>query len=127
VDISRHGSRRYRGTTSVISGLRLKIGAEYQWQNNVRWDAANKQIIIDAGWIPHTDGKTKHDYQIRLSLEDVAALVTLLGHAGSASDADKLRDLLSKNVPALVKLLACATGLVPTPMAEDKAAAVKPG
>ena len=120
MDISRRGSERDRGPTSVISGLRLKVGAQSQWENNVRWDATRKQIVIDTRWVKHTDERTHHDYSIRLSLEDVSALITILGHAGSASDANLLRDHLGKQVPALVKLLACATGLVPTPMVEAK-------
>jgi hypothetical protein len=124
MDISR-GAQRDRGQTTVINELVLRVGSEYKWHDKVRWDPATKKVVIDAGWVRHTDGRTHHNYQIRLSLEDVSALVTILGHAGLASDATLLRDHLGKQVPALVKLLACATGLVPTPMAEVKPGAVK--
>jgi len=49
MDINRRGSQRNRGTTSVISGLGLRVGGDYQWENNVRWDSAKKQIVINAG------------------------------------------------------------------------------
>ena len=92
--------------------------ANDRWLDNVRWDSESKQIVIEARYVLHTDGITHHNYRILSSLEDVTALVALLGHAGSASDAELLREHLGKNIPAIVKLLACATGLVPTPMPE---------
>ena len=118
MDILRWGSQRDRGTKYVISGLRLNSGTGQAWQDNVQWNEKTKQIIINAAWVPLGDGRTNHTYSIRLSLEDVSALVAILGHAGSAGDASLLRDHLRNQVPDLVKLLACATGLVPTPLKE---------
>ncbi len=119
MDISRKGAERDRGTTSIISGLPLSGGKEF-WTDNVYWDNAKKQVVICAQRVLHTDGKTHHNYTIRLSLKDVTELIGLLGHAGSARDAALFRDHLSKHVPAIVKLLACATGLFPTPISVDK-------
>ena len=116
MDIKRHGAQRYRGTTTVLSNLSLTTGKKYAWENTVRWDNATKQIEIRDSWVPAQDGRTRHTYYIRLSLDDVTALISLLGHAASAEDATLLRDRLGKDIPALVKLLACATGIVPTPM-----------
>jgi hypothetical protein len=118
MDILRRGSSRDHGPTFIISGQSLKKA--YEWEANVRWDHISKQIIIFVPSVPYGDGHTNHDYYIRLSLEDISYLVTLLGHAGSATDASSLRDHLRQQVPALVKLLACATSLVPTPMADSK-------
>ena len=118
MDIVRRGSYRDRGSTPVISGLSLKEA--YEWKRNARWDHATKQIIIRVPYVPYGDGRTNHDYHIRLTLEDISSLLRLVGHAGSANDASLLRDHLGQYVPALVKLLACATGLVPTPMVESK-------
>lgn len=119
-DIKRHGEQRNRGTKYILKGLSLKSETGRSRVDNVRWHPDNKEIVIGAAWVPHGDGRTNHNYPICLSLEDVSALVAILGHAGSASDASLLRDHLGKQVPALIKLLACATGLVPTPMAEIK-------
>jgi hypothetical protein len=116
MDISRYGALRYRGTTSIVSGLSLKAGNDNQWLNSVQWNTDTKQIIISAAYVPYGDGHTHHNYRVCLSLDDVVSLVTLLGHAGSAQDASLLRDRLNEHIPALVKLLACATGLVPGPM-----------
>jgi hypothetical protein len=82
--------------------------------------------VIRASNVPVKHGRTSHDYFIYLTLEDVSALLTLLGHARSASDATLLRDHLADHVPALVKLLACATGLVPMPMVEKEVEAPDP-
>ncbi len=120
MDISRHGAKRFRGITSILSGLRLKIGSEHKWHDNVQWESYSRHIVIKAGYIPHQDGITRHDYEIRLSLEDVAALVTILGHASSAANATQLQDLLGKNIPAIVKILACATGIAPMPILDAK-------
>jgi hypothetical protein len=120
MEIRRRASRRYRGTKAIIPPLSLNWETDDSWKKNVRWDAEKKEIVIRASNVPHSDGRTNHHYFIRLSLEDVSALLTLLGHAGSASDASLLRDHLAEHVPALVKLLACATGLVPKPMAEPE-------
>jgi hypothetical protein len=121
MDISRRGSDRDRGTSSIIAGLSFSVGGKYEWQDNVRWDTQWKQIVISVPRVRHQDGRTHHNYQIRLSLNDVASLIAVVGHAGSAKDAELLRTELEKNVPAIVKLLACATGLVPTPMVETDA------
>jgi hypothetical protein len=123
VDIIRYGSQRYRGTKYLFRNLRLRSGEK--WQNNVRWDTGRKQVAIQVNWIPHDDGKTNHTYCINLSPDDVSALLAILAHAGSASDAELLRKHLAKQVPALVKLLACATGLTPVPMPEDTKADAK--
>ena len=120
MDISRRGAQRDRGPTTIVSGISFKTTSQYRWDNNVSWDPKGKQLIIRPRWIPHTDGITHHNYSIRLTLEDISSLIGLLGHAGSASDAKLLRDHLSKHVPAIVKLLACATGVAPVPLpAED--------
>ena len=117
--VTRHGAERYRGTTTIIPDLSFKSGSEYRWEDNVSWDSASKQLVIKAQWVRHTDGKTHHVYTIRLTLDDISSLVGLLGHAGSATDAKLLRDHLGKHVPAIVKLLACATGVAPTPLPDD--------
>jgi len=119
MDISRSGAQRYRGTTTIVADLSFKTGSEYSWQDNVSWDARAKQLIIRPRWIPHTDGITTHNYSITLNLDDISSLIGLLGHAGSATDAKLLRDHLSKHVPAIVKLLACATGVAPVPIADE--------
>jgi hypothetical protein len=63
---------------------------------------------------------TRHDYWISLSLEDISCLIGLLGHAGSANDAKLLRDHLNRQIPAIVKLLACAAGVAPVPITDDE-------
>lgn len=120
MDIVRSGALRNRGETDIIRSLPFTVGGKYEWQNNVRWDQRLKRIVISAPFIPHPDGQTHHDYRIYLSLDDVAAIITMVGHAGSADDASLLRKTLKDKIPEIVRLLACATGLVPTPMAEVK-------
>jgi len=117
MDISRVASERVHKTKTIVKDLSLEPGTEGSWNDNVRWDKHNKAIVIHATWVPAGPrGRVHHNYTIKLTLEDVTALIQLLGHAGSASDATLLRDHLQEHLPALVKLLACATGLVPTPM-----------
>lgn len=119
MDISRSGSERNRGTTNIVTGLSFKTDAEHSWKNNVSWDQEAHQLIIRPRWVLHTDGITHHNYSIRLTLDDISSLIGLLGHAGSASDAKLLRDHLSKHVPAIVKLLTCATGAAPVPLGDE--------
>src|SRR5256885_16462884 len=111
MDISRHAAERNRGTTRIVSGLSFKTSGKYNFQTNVSWDSRAKQLVINPRWVLPTDGITHHDYSIRLTLDDISTLIGLLGDAGSATDAKLLRDHLSKHVPAIVKLLACATGV----------------
>lgn len=122
MDILRYGSERFRGTTGIISDLKFDTDGQNRWEDNVHWDKRNKTIVIKAPRVRHTDGKTHHTYEIVLTLDDVTALIVLVGHAGTSSDARLLRDRLAENVPALVKLLACATGLTPTPIPAHKTA-----
>ena len=119
MDITRHGAFRNRGTTDLVSNLSLYKGDKPDWRSNVSWNEYYKKIVISGLLIPYQDGVTHHDYKIYLSLEDVSALITIFGHAASEGNAGLLRDLLGKNIPALVKLLACATGLVPVPIADQ--------
>lgn len=119
MDICRYGAERYRKTTAIVTGLSFETKAENNWGNKVSWDPEDKQLVIHLRWVLHTDGITHHNYLIRLTLDDVSSLIGLLGHAGSASDAKLLRDHLSKHVPAIVKLLACATGVAPVPLTEE--------
>jgi len=119
MDITRRGAERDRGETTIISNLPFKTGSKNWWDNNVRWDRLSKKVVIRAPGVCHTDGRTHHDYTIELSLDDVAALIELLGHVGAASDAKSLRDHLGKNIRAIVKLLACATGVAPVPIKEQ--------
>lgn len=120
MDIQRRAALRDRGTRSIVSGLSFKTDAKYDWQNNVRWDPHAKELDIYAHGISHSDGITTHNYTVSLTLDDVAALIEVLGHAASATDAELLRDHLSKSVPAIVKLLACATGIAPAPIVGSK-------
>lgn len=120
MDISRNGAERNRGTITIVSGLSFKTTGKNSWENNVSWDARAKQLVIRPRWVLHTDGITHHDYSIRLTLEDISSLIALLGHAGSETDAKLLRDHLGKDVPAIVKLLACATGVAPIPIRDKQ-------
>jgi hypothetical protein len=121
MDILRRGSQRDYGTNLIVSNLSLE--RSLREEGNVWWDHKYKQIVIRVPWVQYGDGRTHHNYHIYLSLQDISALIMLLGHAGSADDASLLRDHLGQHVPALVKLLACATGLVPTPIVEEAAPA----
>lgn len=111
MDIVRRGAQRNKGITTIASNLAPDI---------VWWDKRSKSIVINALDIPHRDGHTKHNYEIRLTLADFAALLTELGAGISESEAPILRKELRRNIPALVKLLACATGLVPLPLREEE-------
>lgn len=113
MDIYRCGAKRNCGTKTIINGLAFKSGNEYSWRDNVWWSRVEKAIYIRAESILHTDKKTHHDYTIKLTLEDVASLIELLGHAGAKSDARHLRKQLKAKIEAIVKLLACATGIQP--------------
>lgn len=123
MDITRNGAERNRGTTTIVSGLSFKTTGKHSWDNNVSWEPRSKELVIRPRWVLHTDGVTHHNYQIRLTLDDISSLIGLLGHAGSATDAKLLRDHLGKHVPAIVKLLACATGVAPIPLADESPAA----
>jgi hypothetical protein len=118
MEITRTGALRNRGTKMIVSAS-FKTTREYTWESNVDWDQRKKQLVIRPRWVPHTDGVTHHNYSIRLTLEDISALIGLLGHAGSASDAKLLRKHLAKHLPAIVKLLACATGVALVPLDDD--------
>lgn len=119
MDISRRGANRNRGRTDIISKLPFISGSERSWRDNVRWHRVDKVIQITAKRIRHTDGKSHHNYTISLTLEDVAALIEILGHAAEKSDAKLLRDKLKATIPAIVKLLACAIGFQPVEIKED--------
>ena len=93
MEIDRYGSERYRGITSVIGQLPLKAKTGGLWTDNVSWNESKKKIEILAPRVPFGDGHTRHNYLIRLTLEDVSALITILGHAGSASGASLLRTI----------------------------------
>ena len=120
MDISRIGAERNRGITTIVSGLSFKTSGKHSWDNNINWDSKAKQLVIRPRWVLHTDGATHHNYTIRLTLDDISSLIGLLGHAGAASDAKLLRDHLGKHVPAIVKLLACATGVAPMPIIDEE-------
>lgn len=119
MDITRKGAKRNHGTTTIVSGLSFKTDGKHSWDNNVGWDPRSKTLVIHPRWVLHTDGLTRHNYQIRLTLDDISSLIGLLGHAGSTTDAKLLRDHLGKHVPAIVKLLACATGVAPVPLTDE--------
>jgi hypothetical protein len=113
MQITRSGAERHRGTTIVVPHLSFNTSSKDFWENNLTWSPRAKQLDIRAPWVLHTDGITHHNYTVTLTLEDISSLIGLLGHAGSATDARLLRDHLAKHVPAIVKLLACATGVAP--------------
>ena len=119
VRITRRGAQRDRGLTTIVSNLSFNTTSKHSWENNVSWEPKAKELYIRPRWVPHTDGITHHNYTVTLTLDDISSLIGLLGHAGSATDAKLLRDHLAKHVPAIVKLLACATGVAPVPLPED--------
>lgn len=119
MDISRNGSERNHGRTTIISGLPFTSGDEDYYKNNVRWVSGQESIVIKANRVLSIDGKSNHDYTIRITLDDIAALVNIVGHAGAKNNAKSLRDALAKEIPAIAKLLACATGLQPLEISED--------
>lgn len=117
--ITRRGTQRNRGITTIVSNLAFDTTSEHSWKNNVSWEPILKELHIRPRWIPHSDGVTHHNYTVRLSLDDISSLIGLLGHAGSSTDASLLRDHLAKHIPAIVKLLACATGIAPVPLPDE--------
>lgn len=120
MEILRWGARRDHGSRTIVKALPIRTESKLPWENNIRWDAKTKKLEILPRWVPHTDGVTRHNYAIRLTLDDISSLIGLLGHAAAATDAKLLRDHLSQHVPAIVKLLACATGVAPVPIAEEE-------
>jgi len=82
---------------------------------NVHYASVIRQIIIVLKQIQDpADPKSRYDYTIELSLEDVAAIIEALAKV-DASDAGPLKEKLANRVPALVKILACATGAIQPP------------
>ena len=121
--ITRRGAQRNRGVTTIVSNLSFNTSSKYSWENNVSWEPKAKELRIRPRWVAHADGITHHNYTVSLTLDDVSSLIGVLGHVGSATDAKLLRDHLAKHVPAIVKLLACATGVAPVPLPEEGAPA----
>lgn len=116
MDVSRRGSIRNRGVNHLISYLQLRSNEPNWRDNNLRWDAKSKHIAITAKGVHSRDGAVYHDYTIQFSLDDVSALIEIVGHLATKTDAVALRDHLVTQIPALVKLLACATSITPAPM-----------
>lgn len=119
MDISRKGAERDRGRTKIVSGLTLTSDQGVYAKRNVRWNMTEKAVYIEAYFVKHTDGRSHHNYSIKLTLDDVAAVIDLIGHAGAKLEAGLLRDCLKEKVPAIVKILACATGLQPQEIPEE--------
>lgn len=113
MEIVRFGSQRDHGPTVLMARRTLKSGRAYGWGNNVHWDRESKQILIKAPYVAHhQNSSTHHDYEIRLSIEDIPALVAELGHAASIGDSSLFQEHLGEQIHALVKILAGATGTV---------------
>ena len=112
--ITRSASQRTRRNEPIVEDVKLQTLNKDYLRNNVNWNPSTGGIVIIERYVEFKDGKTHHDYYIHLSLDDLAALISLLGqNADSKNDAKRLHDHLNKDIPALVKLLACATGLIP--------------
>lgn len=115
--ISRRGASRYRGTKTIAE---IDFAAK-NYRDWASWNKNSKSVEITGQYVPLGDGRTSHNYKVELSLQDITSLIAILAHAGSATDAELLRKHLKDQIPSLVKLLACATGLVPTPMQDPPA------
>lgn len=49
--------------------------------NNVEWDKSKKVVVLRIDRIQQRNTETHHDYQIRLTPKDIAALIMVLAEA----------------------------------------------
>lgn len=119
MNISRRGSYKNYGYKTLVSDLSFRVGNKYKFLDDVQWKEADEVLLIKSKFVPHSDGVSHHNYEIVLTLEDISTLIEIVGHAASTTSADLLRDNLSEQIPAIVKLLACATGVAPVPIDDD--------
>jgi hypothetical protein len=113
MDIKRTGAERDHGATTIYGDLPLNGRRVY-----VNWDRDARQLIIRLPAVK-TAPKTQHRYYIHLTLDDITTLIDTIDRDVVGSDANLLHDHLREHLPAIVRLLACATGLATVPLGKE--------
>ena len=105
--VRRSGSTKSHGWSTIIQPHKPQIV----------WDKENNILIIQARREPDIhQHNVKYDYDIILSLEDVANLVITVAGDGIAAMPRKVHEAFRLRLPQLARLAACAAGSNPIPL-----------
>ncbi len=77
-----------------------------------KWNASSDTFDASSG-APAFDFSTtaKHNYNIRLTLNELSDVIDALGRDCVSIDKDEFAEAFSKSVPALVRIMARASGI----------------
>ena len=93
--------------------------ASEQVLGSVKWDAKLAEFSFVTKINKDPTGTSNYYHELRLTLSDLVALLTLVAGEGIKGNPEKVRDALKSKVggePAdsIIKLLCCSSGYIPT-------------
>lgn len=108
--LNRWGAKRDHGTVTVTYG---------ELSNSGKWDKEKGECCFYTGASKDPVTNSNYHHELRLSLEDILALLKMVSNDGILHNPDKVRDMLKIKggvtaVESLIKLLCCTIGYIPT-------------
>ncbi len=97
--ISRSGSTAFHGTRSIEL-----------FDPKVEWDDHTKSIVLKKNRIKDFSNGSKHDYEIFISLEELASLIRVVGEEPINDSPDDIAQSLSPNLRQLHRLVNACIG-----------------
>lgn len=111
MELIRCGANRFHGNTTLWSDKPNLLGVRRPdyfagWTSRTN----NLEISLQKGPSPSGDGE--YDYTIVLHLSDIGKLLQKLAASIDAESYPSVREHLKDRLPDLIKLLACASGVI---------------
>ena len=99
--IVRRGASADHGESSVVFK-----------KTTVTWNEKENAVVVKSSAVSDFSTSSKHNYQVFIPLEDLAKTISALSEAGIASAPNEIEQALSRELKALVRLTAVASGLL---------------
>jgi hypothetical protein len=115
MEITREGTNRRTGATSLVQEVNRKTVVEVNWSswNNrqvILFNEATKQIEINAYNVSNSDKSGNYDFSVSLTLDDIAEILKQLANDGLKEAPSEIHAALKASRTSLLRLLACAEG-----------------
>jgi hypothetical protein len=104
MEIRRSGARHFEGWDELVDNR----------VPSLQWDTADDSAVLGVRRVPSVHNPDAlYDYEVRLSVTDIALIVTTLSEQGIQNAPADVRAALRSIAIHLVRCLGCAAGLIP--------------
>jgi hypothetical protein len=110
MNLQRSGAEKFHGWAKLMGDR----------EPSVRWDPLADAVVLGVRYVPDVhQSNVSHDYEVRLSIEDLAATIATLSTDGVDDAGKAIHAGFSAHLTDLIRLLTCASGHLPVGIRKD--------